>query len=186
MEQNQDMEMRNWISPRPKLRQKRNEWETSLIVSQRRGQDSGLKKKTINQDNGKPRSRLGPVTMETNVMSSEMDTSQPQPRKRFSAEEASRVIKFVLERELQDSEYNATGSSQRALELAELVKVAVRDLGYERYKLVCYVVLGPVSQGAMRCCSRSLWSPSSDTYAEYLYQNLSLFAMCIVYAGYYE
>uniref|UniRef100_A0A8C5QHM6 Tctex1 domain containing 1 n=1 Tax=Leptobrachium leishanense TaxID=445787 RepID=A0A8C5QHM6_9ANUR len=151
-------------------------------------QDSGLKKKAVIQDNAKTPSRLGPDAMEiirTSVTPFDMDL-HPQPRKCFSAEEASKVIKSVLDKQLQDMIYDATNSHRLALELAELVKMAVRQLGYERYKLVCFVVLGPVSQGTLCCSSRSVWSPNSDTYAEYLYQNRSLFALCVVYAGYYE
>ncbi|CAH2311596.1 Hypothetical predicted protein [Pelobates cultripes] len=188
MEPGQDVDMKRWIFPKAKPRQKKNDLETSMILSRQRGLDSGPKKKTFTQDNAKSQSRLGPDAMETiraNVIPFEMDL-QPQPRRCFSAEEASKVIKSVLDNQLQESIYDATNSHQRALELAELVKRAVRELDYERYKLVCYVVLGPVSPRALYCCSRSVWSPNSDTYAEYLFQNNSLFALCIVYAGYYE
>ncbi|XP_053325434.1 dynein light chain Tctex-type 5-like [Spea bombifrons] len=186
MDPSQDLEPRRWIHPnKPKTHQRRSEWESSLSINQQQSNDSGKKRKTITQDNPKVRSRLATEPMSKHSFIPETDL-QPQPKKCFSAEEASRVIKSVLDQELQDSRYDAANSHRRALQLADLVKSAVRELGYERYKLVCYVVLGPVSPRAMCCCSRSVWSPNSDTYAEYLFQNHSLFALCVVYAGYCE
>ncbi|OCT85256.1 dynein light chain Tctex-type 5-B-like [Xenopus laevis] len=146
-------------------------------------QRSCARSRNDTHDKGKARSRTRLGAEEARTMDSALDL---QPRRIFSAEEVSKVIKSVLEKQLQDVEYDVTGSHQRALELAQLVKEAVKALGYERYKLVCYIVLGPVSQGAICCCSRSVWSPTSDTFAEYVFRNQSVFALCVVYAGYYE
>ncbi|XP_075040155.1 dynein light chain Tctex-type 5-A-like [Mixophyes fleayi] len=187
MKPTNEIELRRWICPKPKQFQKKSDIETmrSLAETPMRVQEPGGRRKVVTQDNAKVSSYSRYGAVECRPIDPDFDL-HPQPSRRFSAEEASRVIKSVLDGELQDCGYDATESQRRALELAELVKVAVRKLGYERYKLVCYVVLGPVSQGTICCCSRSICSPNSDTYAEYLFQNQSLFALCIVYAGYYE
>ncbi|KAG9483252.1 dynein light chain Tctex-type 5-A-like [Eleutherodactylus coqui] len=189
MEQANESELKRWFTSKPKQHQKRGESEafrslavTPMLASCQRNQESGMRRKP--QVNGKSNYQSKHV-VEYNSADPDFDL-HPRPSRIFSSEEASRVIKSILDGELRDCAYEATGSWRRAMELAELVKAAVRDLGYERYKLVCYVVLGPVSGGTMCCCSRSVWSPNSDTYAEYLFQNQSLFAQCIVYAGYYE
>ncbi|XP_063794832.1 dynein light chain Tctex-type 5-A-like [Pseudophryne corroboree] len=187
-----ETEYRRWICPKPKQLQKKSETDTMrslaltpMLSSSQRAQEHRGRRKAVTQDNAKAVCYSRHDTVECRPTDPDQEL-HPQPCRPFSAEEASRVIKYVLDGELQDCGYDARESQRRALELAERVKVAVRELGYERYKLVCYVVLGPVSQGTMCCCSRSVWSPNSDTYAEYLFQNQSLFALCIVYAGYYE
>ncbi|XP_018417473.1 PREDICTED: tctex1 domain-containing protein 1-like [Nanorana parkeri] len=192
MEATHENEIRRLICPKPKQRQKKNESdgmrslsETPMLLGSQRFQDQGLRRKAVSQDNIKVRSHSRPNAMESKPNDPDLEL-HPQPSRCFSAEEALRVIKSILDAELKDCAYDATTSQHRAMELAELVKTAVRDLGYERYKLVCFVVMGPVSQGTIYCCSRSLWSPNSDTSAEYLFQNHSLFALCVVYAGYYE
>ncbi|MEE6522917.1 hypothetical protein FKM82_021568 [Ascaphus truei] len=180
---------RRWGTPKPKPHQKsgtedtmRPQTETPWTQqgSGQRGKEPGGRRRDITQDNAKHRAHMGTGATEPEL------ALQPWPDRVFSAEEAKGVIKSVLDSELQDSRYQAAGSSQRALELAERVKLGVRALGYERYKLVCHVVLGPVSQSDLCCSSRSVWSSGSDTYAEYLFRNRSLFALCVVYAGYYE
>ncbi|KAM3915773.1 dynein light chain Tctex-type 5-A-like [Leptodactylus fuscus] len=192
MDQTHESELRRWICSRPKLHQKRSESEalrslavTPLLSSFQRCQESGMRRKTASQDNAKSTGQTKHGAMGYSAVDPDYDL-HPRPSRIFSSEEALKVIKSILDRELQNCVYETPGSQRRAMELAELVKAAVRGLGYERYKLVCYVVLGPVSGGTIHCCSRSVWSPTSDTYAEYLFQNQSLFALCIVYAGYYE
>ncbi|RXM28805.1 Tctex1 domain-containing protein 1-B [Acipenser ruthenus] len=112
---------------------------------------------------------------------------QPQPEKTFSAEEARLVMKAVVEERLRNAEYDGNACSALARELADCVKHAVKDLlFFERYKIICFVVLGPVKQSDLCCCSRSVWCPSADTYAEYCFKNHSLFALCVLYAVYSE
>ncbi|KAE8610840.1 hypothetical protein XENTR_v10012258 [Xenopus tropicalis] len=191
METGRDSVNAHWTFPKPKSHHRRSKSgafrhlpDTPIKpTGSQQAQRPGARGRNDTHDKGKPRSRTGLGAEETQTMESALEL---QPRRIFSAEEVSKLIKSILEKQLQDSEYDATGSQQRALELVQLVKEAVKSLGYERYKLVCYIVLGPVSQGALCCCSRSVWSPTSDTYAEFVFRNQSLFALCIVYAGYYE
>nr|DBA18147.1 TPA: hypothetical protein GDO54_016429 [Pyxicephalus adspersus] len=192
MEATHETEMRRWGCPKPKQRQKKCESEgmrslseTPMLLCSQRIQDQGLRRKAVSQDNIKLRTYSRPNAMESRANDPDLDL-HPKPSRRFSEEEAERVIKSILDEELKDCGYDASTSQHRAMELAESVKAAVRELGYERYKLVCFVAMGPVSQGTICCCSRSVWSPNSDTYAEYLFRNHSLFALCVVYAGYYE
>lgn len=192
MDPTHESELKRWICPKPKPHQKRGESEalqslagTPLPTGSQRCQESGMRRKTGTRENTKSSSQLKRDTTDYGSVDPDFDL-HPRPSRIFSSEEASRIMKSILDGELRDCVYKATESQRRAMELADLVKAAVRDLGYERYKLVCYVVLGPVSGGTICCCSRSVWSPNADTYAEYLFQNQSLFALCIVYAGYYE
>ncbi|KAM4021690.1 dynein light chain Tctex-type protein 2B-like isoform 1-T2 [Anomaloglossus baeobatrachus] len=192
MDQTHESDLKRWIYAKPKQHPKRSESEalrslevTPLLSSYQRCQESRMRRNIVTQDNAKSSRQSKQEVVDYSSVDPDFDL-HPRPSRIFSSEEATRVIKSILDVELQDCTYEARESQRRAKELAELVKSAVRDLGYERYKLVCYVVVGPVSGGTMYCGSRSVWSQNSDTYAEYVFQNQSLFALCIVYAGYYE
>ncbi|XP_038650697.1 dynein light chain Tctex-type protein 2B [Scyliorhinus canicula] len=111
---------------------------------------------------------------------------EPQLARTFSAEEARAAIRTVLEGRLKGAKYEPQGSALAAVELAEGVKKAVKALGYERYKIVCYLVLGEATASDLSCCSRAVWSPNVDTFAEFCFQNDSLFALCLVFAVYQE
>ncbi|XP_041063608.1 dynein light chain Tctex-type 5-A [Carcharodon carcharias] len=111
---------------------------------------------------------------------------EPRPARAFSAEEARATIGTVLEGRLKEAVYQPQGSALAALELAECVKAAVKALGYQRYKIVCYLVLGATRASDLSCSSRAVWSPAADTYAEFCFRNRSLFALCLVFAVYQE
>ncbi|XP_043555628.1 dynein light chain Tctex-type protein 2B [Chiloscyllium plagiosum] len=110
----------------------------------------------------------------------------PRAARTFSAEEARAAIRPVLEARLKDAKYEPHGSALAVVELAECVKKAVKALGYERYKIICYLALGATTSSGLCCSSRAVWSPTVDTYAEVCFQNDSLFALCLVFAVYHE
>ncbi|XP_051789010.1 dynein light chain Tctex-type 4 [Erpetoichthys calabaricus] len=110
----------------------------------------------------------------------------PPAERRFSAERTRAAVMPLLEERLRGVEYEADGSSALALELAERIKTAVRALYHERYKIVCFVVLGSVPRAEVRCCSRGMWSGAADGFVECAFQNGSLYALCVVYAVYHE
>uniref|UniRef100_UPI00398EA90D dynein light chain Tctex-type 5 n=1 Tax=Pristiophorus japonicus TaxID=55135 RepID=UPI00398EA90D len=118
--------------------------------------------------------------------SSAPDIYQPHPARTFSAAQARAAIRSVLESRLKDAKYEPQRSAVEAVELAECVKKAVKALGYERYKIVCYLALGATRASDLSCSSRAVWSPNADTYAEFCFQNDSLFALCLVFAVYHE
>ncbi|XP_078075475.1 dynein light chain Tctex-type 5-A [Mustelus asterias] len=130
--------------------------------------------------------RSKPGTSDSRLASPAGNMYEPQPARTFSAEEARAAIRTVLEGRLQDAKYEPQGSALAAVELAEGVKKAVKALGYERYKIVCYLVLGAAAASDLSCSSRAVWSPNVDTYAEFCFQNDSLFALCLVFAVYQE
>ncbi|XP_078515381.1 dynein light chain Tctex-type 5-B-like [Lissotriton helveticus] len=167
--------------------------QTKKEAMKQQGREAWTKKKPLPLDARKPCATKPPSCTPaarrpgTLILAPSLESVyQPQPQRLFSAQEAQQVMKAVLERTLQDRRHEGPGWAQLALDVAEEVKQSIRDLGYERYKLVCYVVLGPAGRTGLSCSSRSLWSPASDTYAEYVFRNSRVFAVCVVFAGYYE
>uniref|UniRef100_A0A673ILG9 Tctex1 domain containing 1 n=1 Tax=Sinocyclocheilus rhinocerous TaxID=307959 RepID=A0A673ILG9_9TELE len=98
---------------------------------------------------------------------------QTIPERRFSTDRAHEIIKHIVDERLET-------------ELSDCIKTAVKKLLNDRYKLVCYVAIGQLKDSVVNCSSRAIWSPSSDTFTEYIYKNRSLFAVCILFAVYKE
>lgn len=110
---------------------------------------------------------------------------QPFPEQRFSNEEAKTIIKSVVEARLGGAEYSSA-CTDIARDLADSVKDAAKARLWYRYKLICFVVIGQVKDCDVTCASRAAWSPTADTFVEYIFKNDSLFALCILYAIYQE
>ncbi|XP_016317672.1 tctex1 domain-containing protein 1-A-like [Sinocyclocheilus anshuiensis] len=110
---------------------------------------------------------------------------QTIPERRVSTDRASEIIKHIVDERLETVEYSRS-CSDISKELSDCIKTAVKKLLNDRYKLVCYVAIGQLKDSVVNCSSRTIWSPSSDTFTEYIYKNRSLFAVCILFAVYKE
>lgn len=70
--------------------------------------------------------------------------------------------------------------------LLQVIKARVKDLVLPRYKIVVVTHIGQLNGQGMQIGSRCLWDPTTDTFASYVFQNTSLFALATVYAVYFE
>ena len=96
------------------------------------------------------------------------------------------IIDTVLESQLKTETYEPKASKQTALTLAQIIKDRVKDLGYERYKLICMVSIGQLNEQGFQMGSRCCWDAKWDTFASSSFKNKSLFAIAIVWGVYYE
>uniref|UniRef100_A0A672QCG7 Tctex1 domain containing 1 n=1 Tax=Sinocyclocheilus grahami TaxID=75366 RepID=A0A672QCG7_SINGR len=110
---------------------------------------------------------------------------QTIPERHFSTDRAHEIIKHIVDERLETVEYSCSCSGI-SKELSDCIKTAVKKLLYDRYKLVCYVAIGQLKDSVVNCSSRAIWSPTSDTFTDYIYKNRSLFAVCILFAVYKE
>ncbi|XP_069792407.1 dynein light chain Tctex-type protein 2B [Narcine bancroftii] len=178
----------------PKIRstQTSKGWGSALADSEIHGQQTrlstkkGKEKRREKTDRMVQNLRSEPETRSTKLNSSTENLYEPRPARVFSADEVRATIRTVLEGRLNGAKYEPQDSALAAMELVECVKKAVKALRYERYKIVCYLVLGATKASALSCSSRAVWSPTIDTYAEFCFQNDSLFALCLVFALYHE
>ncbi|XP_067270899.1 dynein light chain Tctex-type 5-B [Pseudorasbora parva] len=147
--------------------------QSSLIPLQRRRDSTWAMKK-------EPRNQKLPSDRDEQLVH-----YQTIPERLFSADRAREIIKRIVDERLESVEYSCA-CADISRELSDCIKTAVKKLPYDRYKLVCYVVIGQLKDSGVNCSSRAVWSPTSDTFTEYVYKNRSLFAVCILFAVYKE
>ena len=114
------------------------------------------------------------------------NTYRMEPPRKFRASEAEAIIKEVLEHYLKDEKYDPKASKQLSMTLAQIIKDRVKELNYERYKIVCLVMVGQIGEQGLRNASRFCWDPNRDTFASGNFKNKSLFGVATVYAVYQE
>ncbi|XP_062869372.1 dynein light chain Tctex-type 5 [Trichomycterus rosablanca] len=121
------------------------------------------------------------------VPSAELQLSdyQSYPEKCFPSAVALAVMKDIVDEKLGEMEYSKACSAV-ATELSDSIKEAVKSLSCGRYKLISYVAIGQRRDSAVTCSSRGLWSPTADTFTEYVFKNQHLFALCVLFAVYQE
>ena len=109
-----------------------------------------------------------------------------EPARRFEAGRVRTILEEVLESHLREEKYEQKACRQLVKTLAEIIKGRVKDLGFERYKLVCMVHIGQLKEQGFRVGSRCCWDARRDTFASANFKNKSLFAVATVWAAYYE
>ena len=97
-----------------------------------------------------------------------------------------KIIKSVLEENLDNSSYDSEVCRFKARVFADVIKERVKKLFLPRYKFICIVHMGQLGQQTMRVASRCSWDTRVDDFAEYSYRNSSLWALGLVYAIYFE
>ncbi|XP_051764733.1 dynein light chain Tctex-type 5-A [Ctenopharyngodon idella] len=147
--------------------------QSSLIPIQRRRSSTWTMKK-------EPRDQKLPSDRDEQLIH-----YQTIPERRFSTDRAREIIKRIVDERLETVEYSGT-CAVISKELSDCIKTAVKKLLYERYKLVCFVAIGQLKDSVVNCSSRAVWSPTADTFTEYIYKNRSLFAVCLLFAVYKE
>ncbi|KAK2543435.1 hypothetical protein Q9966_003208 [Columba livia] len=108
------------------------------------------------------------------------------PPKRFPVAAVDDILRDVLGSCLREQQYEPARCRDMAKDIAEVIKVRVKDLMIPRYKIVVVTHIGQLNEQSMQIGSRCLWDPASDTFASYVFKNTSLFALAVVYAVYFE
>lgn len=92
----------------------------------------------------------------------------------------------VLDENLKEITYDTDSCRQLAQTLSTVIKNRVKELNFERYKIVCVVHIGQLSGQALRIAGRCLWDHETDSYATAVYENKSVYSVAIVYGVYRE
>ena len=114
------------------------------------------------------------------------NTYQLEPKKRFQACKAKEIIEDVLKNNLKDEAYDPNSCRQFGKTLCEIIKGRVKELNYERYKIIVTVSIGQLKGQGFRMGSRCCWDPKQDNFATASFRNKTLFAIGCVWGVYYE
>ncbi|XP_038049564.1 tctex1 domain-containing protein 1-like [Patiria miniata] len=109
-----------------------------------------------------------------------------EPPKRFVPERVKQILCETLEKELANMTYEPISCSTQCKSIAQEVKLRVKALDYQRFKLVCIVNIGEKRDQDVRLGSRCLWDADRDNFACASYENQHIYATATVYAIYYE
>ncbi|XP_074615275.1 dynein light chain Tctex-type protein 2B-like [Acropora palmata] len=110
----------------------------------------------------------------------------PDPQKKFSPAVVKQLIEEVLVRTLTDVTYDPTVCRDLSLRISEEVKSQVKQLGFDRYKIVCITHIGSKMSQGIKIGSLCCWDANNDNFTECSFANRSLFAVTLVFGVYQE
>ena len=114
------------------------------------------------------------------------NTYQLEPKEKFQPSKVKEIIEDVLKNTLKDDAYDPKSCRQSVKTLCEIIKGRVKELKYDRYKIVVTVSIGQLKEQGFRMGSRCCWDAKQDTFATGSFRNKTLFAVGTVWGVYYE
>ncbi|XP_078356041.1 dynein light chain Tctex-type 5-A-like [Oculina patagonica] len=110
----------------------------------------------------------------------------PDPLKKFSSGAVKRIAEEILVKRLTDVIYEPKVCRDLTVQISDEVKSQVKLLGFDRYKIVCVMHIGPKMGQAIRIGSMCCWDEKADNFAECSFINNSLFAVALIFGIYQE
>eukprot|EP00794_Sanderia_malayensis_P013968 gene13968-15425_t len=109
-----------------------------------------------------------------------------EPRRKFYEPDVRLIIQNVFEANLNGKTYDSGYCKTTAKYLSDLIKKEVKCLGYDRYKIISLVFLGQSIDQGLKISSLCLFDQDFDNFAEFRYNQGSIFAVGVVYGVYME
>ncbi|XP_049877275.1 dynein light chain Tctex-type 5-B-like [Pectinophora gossypiella] len=126
------------------------------------------------------------ITPKPKQVRTHQPTYQLNPRKRFDEETVKKILKQVVDHELEEVEYNDKIVSDLSVSLAENIRNAVKEENYDRYRIIVIVTIGQKRQQGMHMYHSFLWDYERDAFASHSFENCHIFALAVVYGIYLD
>lgn len=113
-------------------------------------------------------------------------TYRLEPKRPFKHDDCYSILQNLIEFNLQNYVYNPKTASRLCLYLSEEIKIRVKKLDFDRFKIICVVTIGQKYHQGYKSVVKGLWDAKRDGYANFVYDTTNLFCNGTIYAVYYE
>lgn len=110
---------------------------------------------------------------------------RPSYKDKFCPLKAREIMKNILEPKLLEEKYQGRSTvSQHTLDIAEMVRNALKDEYTSRFKIMVQVVIGEKQGQGVRMGLKSFWDSDTDNVAWYSYMNDYMYCVVVAFATY--
>ncbi|XP_021571318.1 tctex1 domain-containing protein 2 isoform X1 [Carlito syrichta] len=120
---------------------------------------------------------VGNGVPETEKSAGEAETTyilRPVFQQRFRPSVVKDCIHAVLKEELANAEYSPEETPQLTKCLSENIKDKLKEMGFDRYKIVVQVVIGEQRGEGVFMAARCFWDADTDNYTHDVFMNFIL------------
>ncbi|XP_026320996.1 tctex1 domain-containing protein 1-B-like [Hyposmocoma kahamanoa] len=115
-----------------------------------------------------------------------LPTYQLNPKVRFNIEKVGKILRNIVDAELEEVQYNDKAIPELCLNLAESIRLAIKEQNYDRYRIIVCVSIGQKRQQGVHVYHSFLWDPDRDVYVAHNFENCHIFANIVVYGIYLD
>ncbi|CAM4653845.1 unnamed protein product [Leuciscus chuanchicus] len=110
---------------------------------------------------------------------------RPNYKDKFKAGVAKECIREILREQLYGVQYNPDEVPTLSTSLVDSIKNKLKDVGFDKYKLIVQVVVGEQRGQGVKMVARCLWDADTDSCAQDIYMNDSLFCVAAAFGVYH-
>ncbi|XP_049630442.1 dynein light chain Tctex-type protein 2B [Suncus etruscus] len=110
---------------------------------------------------------------------------RPIFQQRFRPSVVKVCIHTVLKEELTNAEYSPEEMPHLTKHLSESIKNKLKEMGFDRYKMVVQVVIGEQRGEGVFMAARCFWDADTDNYIHDVFMNDSLFCVAAAFGCFY-
>ncbi|XP_010084606.1 PREDICTED: tctex1 domain-containing protein 3 [Pterocles gutturalis] len=114
------------------------------------------------------------------------NTYRLEPHNRFLDYLVRNKAQVILTNKLQEAKYDGVSSPSLCASISEEILKAVKELDFDRYKYVVWVLIVEKAHQAMKVASRWVWDVQRDTWVSAKCETETFIALALVMACYYE
>ncbi|XP_019865876.2 dynein light chain Tctex-type protein 2 [Aethina tumida] len=115
-----------------------------------------------------------------------MNTYELESKTPFNSEMVYKILKDTVDRLAADFEYAPDICAEQAKVASKLIRTQVKELAFDRYKIINLVSIGEKHSQDFMITTRFLWDAQRDKFAMYTTENTSMYIIAICYGLYYE
>ncbi|XP_057668322.1 dynein light chain Tctex-type 5-B-like [Diorhabda carinulata] len=104
----------------------------------------------------------------------------------FNNEKVDKILKSVMEETFNELKYDPEKCGKEAKWASNTIKAKVKQLEFERYKIISLVSIGEKHNQDVLCTCRFLWDAERDNYSCYTLENPYIFGIALCFGLYYE
>ncbi|XP_005142395.1 dynein light chain Tctex-type protein 2B [Melopsittacus undulatus] len=104
---------------------------------------------------------------------------------RFKSSTVKECIHAILKEKLANVQYIPNDMPQLTVSLSETIKDRLKEVGFDRYKMVVQVVIGEQRGEGVNMAARCFWDADNDSCAHDVFMNDSLFCVVAAFGCFY-
>ncbi|XP_065886548.1 dynein light chain Tctex-type protein 2B-like [Dysidea avara] len=110
---------------------------------------------------------------------------RPNFKHKFKPAVVKDAIHQILQERLHEKQYSSDQANVWSKEISNAITQRLKELQFERYKFVVQVVIGEQRGEGVKMTCRCLWDSDTDSYAQDIFMNDSLFCVAAAYGVFF-
>ena len=110
----------------------------------------------------------------------------PSENQKFNSSKVEKLVKDILTNHLENVKYEPNKCRDQVQLISDEIKTRIKSIVYKRFKIVVSLTIGQNTGNSIIIASRALWNTDTDNECTVQFKNNTLYAICSIFATYFD